>query len=433
MALRRGLAFVAAAAALSQVAVASASDTTPVSAGSSGVTASEPTGAPPLSYSREQRRANEWIEDGEDAGLTQNCLTQGYEPLGSAWTGYFGEIGVSPQKSNVYYVKAGWGVSGFPCGGGAGVHVEMTLPAYTQPAISNQNKVRCWYQSPSQTQFHEEPQDCPQNPGQGIYGGYEFDPAGNQGPWPTATGAIFEIWVPVKTTQPLDGLESPDGQPCYTCVYAGIWMIDGVFSPWVWPRQGVQVIGSGSPSNPLVTYPGPAVTDIFYDPSPDRVQARLNANIFDSGAGGTAYFEIGERAGDYDFRGTELGIPAGSDFLIYEDFLFQAGRDFHWRFCFEQSGSGKICGPDQVYSAPPETGIQEVEVKRRTATVYFGSPPVTNMTFTHECKLDKAAYKPCVSGQKFKRLKRGGHSISVRAVDQDGHKDSTPAKQPFKI
>ena len=432
MTLRRGLAFVVAAAALSQVAVASASAASPVTTGSAGITAAEPTGAPPLSYSREQR-APEWIEDGEFAGVTQNCIGQYPEELGRAWTGYFGEIGVSPQKNDVYYVKAGWGISGFPCGGGAGVHAEMVLPAYTQPAISNQNKVRCWYQSPSQTQMREFGQDCPQNPQQGFYGGYSFDPPGNQGPWPTATGAIFEIWVPVKTTQPLNGLESADGQPCYTCVYAGIWMIDGVNSPWVWPRQGVQVIGNGAPSSPAVTYPGPSVTDVFYDPGPQHVQARLNANIFNSGNGGTGYFQIGDKEGDYDFDGTHLTIPASGDFLIFEDFGFQVGRTFHWRFCYEQTGDTRKCGPDQTYMAAPDTGIQEIKTKRKTATAYFGSPPVANMTVTFECKLDNGSYKPCENETKYKRLKKGNHTFSVRAVDQAGRPDATPAKQVFKI
>lgn len=417
---------------------ASASQPTPL--GSSNVSeATTSAKEPALSYRPGERRAPTWIEDGEDAGPTYNCFTQLGEPLGRAWTGYFGEIGVSPQKNDVYYVKAGWGVSGFPCGGGAGVHAELVLPAYTQPAISSQNRVRCWYESPSQNSLHEFTSDCPQNPGQGIYGGYEFDPPGNQGPWPTATGATFEIWVPVKTTQPLDGLESPDGQPCYTCIYAGIWMIDGNFSPWVWPRQGVFVVGSGSPSNPLVTYPGPAVTDIFYDLSPPppatgpHVQARLNANIFNSGNGGSAYFEIGDKEGEYDFEGTNLAIPPSGDFLVFEDFGFPPGRTFHWRLCYEQDGDARKCGPDQVYQAAPDTGIQEVEVKRKTATVYFDSPPVTNMTVTYECKLDKKPFTACVSPKKYKKLKKGSHTISVRALDQHGHADSTPAKQAFKV
>ena len=37
---------------------------------------------------------------------------------------------------------------------------------------------------------------------------------------------------PGEDDRSLNGIESPDGQPCYTCVYAGIWFIDGDRSPW---------------------------------------------------------------------------------------------------------------------------------------------------------------------------------------------------------
>lgn len=375
----------------------------------------------------------DWITDYQTSALTRNCITETYEDLGSAWTGYYGDIGVSPQKNQVYYVQVGWGISGNPCTGGAGVHAEIVLPAYTQLAISNQNKVRCFYESPSQNQLHEFGQDCPQNPQNGRYGGYGFDPPGNQGPWPSATGSIFEIWVPVKTSQPLDGSESPDGQPCYTCVYAGVWMIDGVNSPWVWPRQGVFVVGSGSPTSPAITYPGPSVSDILYDTGPKHVQAQFNGNIFDSEASGEAYFQFGDQAGDYDFEGFHDNIPGASDWLVTRDFGVTPGKPVHWRFCYKPTGSPQVCGADQLYQAPPETGIQDVTVQGKKATVSFGSPPVANMTVTFQCKLDSAAYKPCVSPGVFKKLKNGNHTVSVRAVDQDGHKDSTPAKQGFKI
>jgi large repetitive protein len=52
---------------------------------------------------------------------------------------------------------------------------------------------------------------------------------------------------------------------------------------------------------------------------------------------------------------------------------------------------------------------------------------------TFECKLDSGSYKPCTTPKTYTRLKQGSHTVSVRAVDQDGHKDSTPAKQSFKI
>lgn len=396
--------------------------------------ASEPAGAPAPAFDASKRRAPGWITEYKDAGLTQNCITQMAEPLGSAWTGYNGEIGVSPEKNDVYYVVVGWGISGNPCTGGAGVHAEIVLPAYTQLAISNQNKVQCWYQGPSQPQLSRFTDDCPQSPQSGLYGGYSFDPPGNQGPWPTAVGAIFEIYVPVKTTQPLNGLESPDGQPCYTCVYAGVWMIDGWNSPWVWPRQGVYVVGNGTPTNPVVTYPGPAVTEpIYYDTSQDLVAARLTANIFTSGAGGQAHYEFGNRAGDYEDESAPIAIPANGDFLVYSDFGFPPGKDFHWRFCYKPTGSSQVCGIDQLYQAPPETGIQNVTVQGKKATVSFDSPPVPNMTVTFQCKIDSGPYKGCVGPATFKKLKNGKHTVAVRAVDQDGHKDSTPAKQGFKV
>ncbi|MGI9019861.1 MAG: hypothetical protein ACR2G3_04045 [Solirubrobacterales bacterium] len=397
--------------------------------------AASTSGAPAVSHAPGKRRAPQWYTASEGAGTTQNCDTQSPEPLGNAWTGWYGDLGVTPQKNQVYYVQAGWGIAGNPCHGGAGVHVEFVLPAYTQLAITSQNRVRCWYESPTQNQLHEfDGGDCPQNPQSGLYGGYAFDPPGNQGPWPSAVGSIFEIWVPVKTSQPLNGLEPAYGQPCYTCVYAGVWMIDGWNSPWVWPREGVYVVGNSTPTNPTVTYPGPSVTDVFYDTGPDHVQARLNGNIFASGPGGEAYYQFGNEAGNYpDESAPRLAIPANGDFLVYSDFGFPPGKDFHWRFCYKPTGSAQICGRDQVYQAPPETGIQNIEIAGRRATVSFDSPPVPNMTVTFRCKLDGNPYKPCTSPATFKRLKRGNHTVSVRAVDQDGHKDSTPAKQGFKI
>ena len=425
--------------AIALLASAPAQASAPVAIGDPAVVpASAPVASQPSLLSppalTEKRRASQWYEEGEYAGPTQNCVNQTPEELGRAWTGYYGEIGVSPQVNQRYYVEVGWGISGDPCTGGAGVHAEIVLPAYTQLAINSANKVRCFYKRPSQTQLQEfTGSDCPQNPGAGFYGGYSFDPPGNQGPWPSATGSITEIWVPVQTSAPLSGLYPSAGQPCETCVYAGVWMIDGWNSPWVWPRQGVQVIGGSPPTQPLVTYPGPSVTDpILYDGT--YVEARMNGNIFNSGpSGGTAYYQFGVHAGDYDPPTPDISIPASGDFLVYSDFGFPPGKDVHWRFCYKPTGSGPICGPDQLYKPPPETGIQEVKVKKHTATVSFDSPPVTNMTAHFQCKLDGKPYKACHNPVKYKDLKKGNHTVSIRAVDQDGHKDSTPAKQAFKV
>jgi len=382
-----------------------------------------------------KRRAAEWHETGEYAGPTYNCVGDYYEELGRAWAGWYGDVGISPQVNDVYYVKAGWGISGFPCGtGGARVHVEMVLPAYTKLAITQANRVRCFYKSPQQSNAQEFQQDCPQNPGTGWNGGPSFDPPG-EAAWPTATGALFEIWVPVKSTQPLNGITPPDPQPCTTCLYVGTWMIDGNNSPWVWPKMPVYVTGSASAANPSVSYPAPATGNITYNTGTTFVEARLYGNVYTEGTGGTARFEMGPSKGNYDSHGEAIGIPTGGNWQAYEDWQMTPGRTYHWRLCYTPSGSGKICGADQTINAPPETAIADVTVKKpkHKATFTFSSPEVPpNMSVTYQCRLDNGAFQACSSPKTYSHLS-GKHTFSVRAVDQAGHKDASPAKESFKI
>ena len=203
------------------------------------------------------KRAAQWWETGEYAGPTQNCVFQYPEELGRAWAGWFGDLGVSPSTNQVYYVKVGFGISGNPCGGGAYVHAEIVPPANTELAISQTNPVRCFYDGLN-TDYHEfnAAQGCPQQPGRGMYGGYSFDPKNQYSSWATATGTLYELYIPVKTTRPLNGIV-PSSGPCNTCLYAGVWMIDGWNSPWVWPRIAVYVAGSASHQRPVRHLPRP--------------------------------------------------------------------------------------------------------------------------------------------------------------------------------
>lgn len=382
-----------------------------------------------------KRRAPAWHEVGEYAGPTYNCAISQYEELGRAWAGWYGDIGVTPQTNQTYYVKAGWGVSGFPCGtGGAQVHVEMVLPAYSHLAISQNNPVQCYYKSPQASDLQRFTQDCPQSPRTGWNGGPSFDPPG-EAAWPTATGAIIEIWVPIKTTQPLNGIQPPDGTPCNTCLYVGTWMIDGSNSPWVWPKVPVYVGGSASPADPSVNYPAPATSGINYNTGTTLIEARLYANIYTEGTGGTARFEMGPSKGNYTSQGDVISIPTGGNWQAYEDWQMTPGRTYHWRLCYTPTTSGKVCGADQTINAPPETAIAGVKVKKsqHKATFTFSSPEVPpNMTVTYQCRLDNGPFKACTSPKTYSNLS-GRHTFSVRAVDQAGHKDATPAKESFKV
>ena len=182
-----------------------------------------------------------WYEAGVDAGSTYNCVGAYYESLGRSWVGWRGNLDSNPTKpgvNEVYYAKIGWGVSGFPCGsGGAYVHPELFLPTNTVLAISNQNPVRCIYHGINgNTTDYTNDASCPQQPQNGQQGGYAFDPGTGEAAWPTASGAIWELLIPIKTTKNLTSGYSPSG-PCAACIGAAVWMIDGNFSPWSYPRH----------------------------------------------------------------------------------------------------------------------------------------------------------------------------------------------------
>ncbi|MFN8151519.1 MAG: hypothetical protein U0R24_10410 [Solirubrobacterales bacterium] len=79
----------------------------------------------------------------------------------------------------------------------------------------------------------------------------------------------------------------------------------------------------------------------------------------------------------------------------------------------------------------PETTITKApkrKVKKGRVKVAFSSSEASG---TFECKLDSGDYKACSSPATF-RVKRGRHSILVRAIDAAGNADATPAEAKFK-
>jgi hypothetical protein len=83
-------------------------------------------------------------------------------------------------------------------------------------------------------------------------------------------------------------------------------------------------------------------------------------------------------------------------------------------------------------TTPPDTTITSVARKRRTATVSFvGTDNLAN-GITFECKVDKGAFAFCTSPKSYK-LKRGKHTVQVRAIDAAGNVDATPATASVRI
>src|SRR6266511_3728798 len=85
--------------------------------------------------------------------------------------------------------------------------------------------------------------------------------------------------------------------------------------------------------------------------------------------------------------------------------------------------------------APPETTITAGppgKTKKRKARFEF----VSNEPFsTFECKLDKRGFKPCPSPRRYRKslLRPREHTFRVRALDEPGKTDPTPAKFKWKV
>jgi CSLREA domain-containing protein len=96
-------------------------------------------------------------------------------------------------------------------------------------------------------------------------------------------------------------------------------------------------------------------------------------------------------------------------------------------------GNGGGNGGNPKDKTPPDTKIVKGPPKKthkRTAKFKFTS---TEAGSSFQCKLDRKPFKPCASPKKYKKLKPGKHVFKVRAIDQAGNVDPTPAKRKFTV
>jgi hypothetical protein len=92
-------------------------------------------------------------------------------------------------------------------------------------------------------------------------------------------------------------------------------------------------------------------------------------------------------------------------------------------------------GPTVAPVPPPNTKLgshpaKKIKTAKKRVKVKFGfSSPTAGVTF--KCKLDKAAFAPCVSPKTYK-VKPGKHKFSVEAAS-GGLTDPSPATFSFKV
>ena len=87
-----------------------------------------------------------------------------------------------------------------------------------------------------------------------------------------------------------------------------------------------------------------------------------------------------------------------------------------------------------VDTIAPNTAIglkPPLSTKLRTAKFTFRAIPAAGATF--QCKLDKGRWVACKSPRTYRNLKKGLHTFYVRAVDEAGNKDKSPAKRTWRV
>jgi hypothetical protein len=103
--------------------------------------------------------------------------------------------------------------------------------------------------------------------------------------------------------------------------------------------------------------------------------------------------------------------------------------------CPGQAGTENGCVPD---TSPPDATItkgpkDKVKTKKKRAKVTFEFTGTDARAIAgFECSLDGAAFASCSSPHTVK-VKKGKHSFAVRATDQAGNVDATPATYAWKV
>lgn len=80
----------------------------------------------------------------------------------------------------------------------------------------------------------------------------------------------------------------------------------------------------------------------------------------------------------------------------------------------------------------PDTEIDEAPAQKSKSGKALFEFDSDDPKATFECQLDAAAFAPCAANQALK-VKRGKHVLVVRAVDQAGNVDPTPATHSWKV
>ena len=76
-----------------------------------------------------------------------------------------------------------------------------------------------------------------------------------------------------------------------------------------------------------------------------------------------------------------------------------------------------------------DSGPKSRSAKRKASLLFHADEGGASF----ECRLDNAAFAPCVPPQKYDSIRRGRHRFHVRATDPAGNTDPTPAAFSWRV
>ena len=259
-------------------------------------------------------------QTGENCSVIGNPYT---EVMVSGVGSYGGAPGNDvPRVGQPYWVSLLVSIPGNPCGAGSSsVATDLALPAYT--SYDSSRPIRCFGTNRFSSDFFEVTNQTWNFLGQsGRYcpTGPTAAPIGQRfGFRPLANGQMFEIFVPVTTTQPLHGAGGPDEFNWLTNatgVYAN------PYRSYIWANVFPATNGI---SGPFVYFDHDPAAIPFWqsNPSPAGTENRVEffANVYTDGLGGYLHYAIRRTdnnsvvATDTDDASYDGTVSAGGDLV----------------------------------------------------------------------------------------------------------------------
>jgi Bacterial Ig domain/Bacterial Ig-like domain len=120
------------------------------------------------------------------------------------------------------------------------------------------------------------------------------------------------------------------------------------------------------------------------------------------------------------------------------DYRQANGRGVDWKlsdmhFGPYDDGGGSTPPPPPNDTTPPETTISSGPSGSTTSTSATFAFSSSESGSTFACKLDAADYAACTSPKSYSGLGAGDHTFSVRATDQAGNTDQSPATRTWTV